>query len=266
MITFFRFYLALSAVTACASLPPEKKYIDFQLKNHELNGQDYSQYPLKLKYAIACPLIDAKMKDHAVHFAEFDRNLFAMMVPCLKFNYKMTKQGVSKRDQDEYKANFNIWLQTCADQNLIDIIDVTNSLDLIEPCKLAAAALDKKIRTKTKKNVYYPEDIHYLRFRPLSFAQQFLSNLKKHKNRVAVPAPEVRADTTSVPHDFKNPSVSWLAWLKSLVFKKQSKAELSESKDLVRYKVSPFAQLKFNKKPDSLFQKIKSWFAFVFWN
>lgn len=266
MKTFITLCLSLVTSIAFASLPPEGKYIDFYLEKHANNGQSCSKYPLKFKYACACPIIDAKLKDHKVKFPQFDRNLFAMMIPCLKFNYKMTKENVSSAEQEEHIANFKNWLKTCPEENLIDVIDVANTLDLPESRKLAAALLDKKIRTKLRKNVYYLEDIEYLTLRPLSFAKQFLSNLKKHKNRVAVPAPEVRADITNISHDFEKPSVSWLAWLKSFVFKMQPEAKLGKSKDLVRYKASPFAQLKFKKMPDSWFQKIKSWAALVLWN
>jgi len=68
----------------------------------------------------------------------------------------MTKENVSYAEQEEHIANFKNWLKTCPEENLIDVIDVTNTLDLPESRKLAAAILDKKIRTKLKKKRVLP--------------------------------------------------------------------------------------------------------------
>ena len=135
-------------------------------------------YPLKQKYAFACPIIDNQIKDSVVKFPQFTSPLFAMMVPCLRFTHKLSKAGLEYRDQQKIIKNFKFWLQTCAEENLIDILDVTDTLDLADARKLAAAMLDKKIREKTGKNRYYEKDIQYLKFRPLSFAKLFLTNFR----------------------------------------------------------------------------------------
>lgn len=205
MIRYISVLGVLITSTFFASLPPHAKYIDVWVKDEKsAHYPSWQMYPLKQKYAVACPIIDANLKDHQIKFPQFNSPLFAMMVPCLKFNYKLNKESVPYAEQEKLKKDFKFWLQTCAEENLIDIIDVANTLDLPESRKLAATVLDKKIRTKLRKNVYYLEDIEYLKLRPLSFAKQFLPNLRKHK-------------TTAKPK--VDAPVSWLALLKKLFAK-----------------------------------------------
>lgn len=259
MVKYVIFLCILFSKTIFAGLPPQAKYVDVWVKDQKsADYPSWQMYPLKQKYAIACAVIDTNLEDHQIKFPQFNSPLFAMMVPCLKLNYKLSKESVSYPEQDKLIKDFKHWLQTCAEENLIDIIDVANTLNLTAPCKLAAAMLDKKIRHTLRKNVYSQEDIEYLKLRPFSFAKQFLPNLRKPKlNAKPIIEPEIE----DIPKDLPKTPVNWLAWLKSFFVKQNDTLPINLNKELICYKASPF---KLKKEPDSWVRKIKALLVIIF--
>ncbi len=212
----------------------------------------YQRYPINQKYVHASQellkriKVDPKTGESFVKFKKFNTSMFAFMMPCLKLNHHLSEPGLNRRAKEEAIQNFNYWLETCAEENLVDVFDVTNTLDLSVPRMLALRVLYKKLMKSVEndKGIDFPcnrfeEKVVELKRRPLSMVDQEL--LQMHKNI-----------TIEQQYKEKKEQPSWFACIKNFFYGEAPKTTIKIEKELPKstalVKVSQPTWLQFAQK------------------
>lgn len=185
--------LALPMVTQSMEMN-DPKQIKFLIQDKENLYADVVPQ-IKEKYVLACPVLQQNVdqKENTISIKAFRKpvfnaQLFSFMMPCLKLNYHLHQHDETKKN--EHIQKFNYLLATCGQENLVDIIDVANTLDLQKPLALAISALNLKLKKQVGSDDYIEKGFASLQLRSGSIVKQQLihhaQNEKKAQRKKTV--------------------------------------------------------------------------------
>lgn len=226
-------------------------------------------HQLELKYITAFPKLKAYLEKNENTLKGFDPKMFNLLQNCLGLSYihKMTaessddQKGIEKEIEDLYVKEYSAG-------KVIDALYISRlaGLSLIE--RLAIKAFEKKQNYRgrlIRLDEVYPSFESLDEIGPEDETVKVASFFSESTD--SDESAEFESNGESDDESYSpSPFASIYAWIKGFITVKEKPVLDTTTKELVRYKASPFAQMKFKKQPDTWFQKIKSWVAFILWN
>lgn len=216
---------------------------------------------LESEYVSSFPKLQHYLAENDNRFKGFDPKKFNLLKDCLQLSYiyKNTQESnEKKRIKNQIKVLFDN--PEHSPRKLIDAVYVSRLAGLSVIEKLAAKAFKKRTITRMVKE---GED-EVERSRPIAIDEIYDSlddSYWKDTYGVSLESDSDNSEDGTVDASFgqkvKVGLGSWMAWIKNLLPKKQT-VITPLSKELVRFKASPFSHLKLKKvESNSWFQKIK---------
>lgn len=224
---------------------------------------------LELKYVHAFPKLKAYLAQNENRFRGFDPKMFTLLRNCLQLSYLHQNAENAHVQAGMEKEIKHIITDNYSAGKLVDAVYVSRvaGLSLIE--KLALDAFENRKHNGKPLKIFdvYPSFDSMDEVGPEDQTEELLPISYSNSDNESDEFQSKPQLHYFEPQSTISSFASFYAWIKSfVVFTTEKPLPMNISKELVRYKASPFAQLKFKKQPDSWFQKIKSWFALILWN